>query len=544
MTSRSRFPRAGLLSASLLAGLLAVPFLGAAAQADDATPARPAGASYAEPGANVPAAIDPALIDPASLVHAGDPQPADPQAQAEQALATVQQIIDPTVQTVTADDGTDLSVALASLATQQHNLPKSLQDDAARLLARPNPNDPTTGGIECQPNSGLPCYGTTPEAPSVCDAGICVHYVASGPNAAGGSYPAQVLGVMKNVAAKYVTAGYRKPLPDGTVGTSSGGVGNGPGVFDVYLADLGHLGLYGYCTTDKRVPGHGTAAAYCVLDNNYTEKVFQGQQPIENLEVTAAHEYFHAVQFAYDVGEAAWFMEGTATWAEDELYTDINDNRQFLSSGPLGRPAQSLTNNAGVYGSWIFFRFLTERYPALNAPGGLPVIIRDLWSRAAGGPTARQALNRTLAARHTDLRSQFGWFATWNRRPAAYYSEGSAYRAAPLWRKFKITNARRSASARTDINSLASRSVRFTSGLTRGRLRVNINVNSLASGGFATVTIKQKGKAAVATKVRLNAQGDKRATYAFGRKVQWVEITLSNSGTQRRVAKISARVVR
>ena len=53
-----------------------------------------------------------------------------------------------------------------------------------------------------------------------------------------------------------------------------------------------------------------------------------------SLKVTAAHEFFHAIQFAYDVDEDLWFMEGSATWVEDEVYDSINDNYQFLAVQP------------------------------------------------------------------------------------------------------------------------------------------------------------------------------------------------------------------
>ncbi|MBU2694692.1 MXAN_6640 family putative metalloprotease [Pimelobacter sp. 30-1] len=536
MTSRSRFPRAAFLVPSLLTALLVVPLTGAAAQAETGSPVPPTDLTGL--------VVDPltGTLAPATAADPADPAaPVDPQAEAEAALETVQGIIDPATP-VTTTDSNDLTLALADLATTRDDLPSGLKKDAARLLARPNPNDPA-GGIECTSGSGLPCYGSVPEAPSVCENGICVHYVASGVNAASGAWAADVLDVMQYVAGRYATAGYRKPLSDGAAGMSSGGVGNVNGAFDVYLADLGKYGLYGYCTTDRQVGGHGTAPAYCVLDNDYSAAEFgRAHTPTENLQVTAAHEYFHAVQFAYDIGEERWMMEATATWAEDELYDNVNDNRQFLSSGPLGRPAQAMTNANGAYGAWIFFRYLSERFP--TPAGGMPVIIRDIWNRAAGTTDARTALNRTLAARNTELRKQFGWFTAWNRRPAAYYSEGSAYRAAPLWRSYRLTMGR-SVSARTDINKLASRTVRYKSALQRaGRLRVDVNLSSRNAGAFAIVTIKQKNKPAVTRKVKINAKGDKRVVYPFGRNVQWVEINLSNSGNKTRAAKISARVIR
>ena len=94
--------------------------------------------------------------------------------------------------------------------------------------------------------------------------------------------------------------------------------------------------------------------------------------PLENLQVTAAHELFHAVQFAYDYYEDGWFMEATATWAEDELFDDVNDNVQYLRRSPItlpGRPMDKFEDD-GVfhYGVWIFFRYLTERMPVRGIP--------------------------------------------------------------------------------------------------------------------------------------------------------------------------------
>ena len=35
--------------------------------------------------------------------------------------------------------------------------------------------------------------------------------------------------------------------------------------------------------------------------------------PLDNMRVTAAHEYFHAVQYAYDGWDDTWIYETTAT---------------------------------------------------------------------------------------------------------------------------------------------------------------------------------------------------------------------------------------
>ena len=98
-------------------------------------------------------------------------------------------------------------------------------------------------------------------------------------------------------------------------------------------------------------------------------------------------------------------MEATATWAEDEVFPDINDNLQYLRHGPLRRPHVPLdefeTGGLHQYGDWIFFRYLTEQLPDGDV---MPDLVRQMWGRADGSAGARdmysmQAVRATLAAR-------------------------------------------------------------------------------------------------------------------------------------------------
>ena len=177
-------------------------------------------------------------------------------------------------------------------------------------------------------------------------------------------------------------------------------------------------------------------SAYCVLDNDYDISQFGYPDPTLPLKVTAAHELFHAVQFAYDIGEDGWLMEGTATWMEERVYDAINDNRRYLVSSPLARPLIPLDHNTGfrVYGTWIFWQFLTE-YLGGAVPD--PTIVRAVWKRADGSPVGQdmystQALASAVGARTVGgTRWRFRWafadFAVWNARPGKYYDEGGAY---------------------------------------------------------------------------------------------------------------------
>ena len=128
--------------------------------------------------------------------------------------------------------------------------------------------------------------------------------------------------------------------------------------------------------------------AYCVVDNDYAG--FPSNTPLENLQVTVAHEYFHATQFAYDVADDGWAMEATAAWVEDEVYDDVDDNVQYLADSPITDRKRSIDKFGGLfhYGVWIYFRYLTEKFPAET--GGLPTIIRKFWESADSSKGAKK----------------------------------------------------------------------------------------------------------------------------------------------------------
>ena len=119
--------------------------------------------------------------------------------------------------------------------------------------------------------------------------------------------------------------------------------------------------------------------------------------------MTAAHEFFHAVQFHYDIGEDIWFMEGTATWIEDEAYDDVNDSLRYLPSGPMGQPLVPLDRNTGfrIYGTWIFWR----SWPSTSA-GRSPRT--GSFARRGTVPTGRRAAPTATRPRRPRRRSPRG----------------------------------------------------------------------------------------------------------------------------------------
>ena len=477
-----------------------------------------------------------------ALAAPGDPRAELPEAasdRARQALDDVRALFDDSDRTAArgpAGSGPDATLALRDLVRVRAELTGAERREADGYLARP-----TDGAAD--PDEQGYAAGTTPRV--ICDVNVCVHWVETTADAPSltdtdadtiPDFVETTLETMSSVHSAYVAAGYRAPKPDGALG--------GNAQTDVYLADIGPQALYGYCTSDELLPSDRFDAwAYCVLDNDYAADEFPTNTPTQNMRVTAAHEYFHAVQFGYDAFEDGWFMEATATWAEDELFDGIDDNLQYLPASPLGKPWIPLDRFGGShhYGDWIWFRYLSERFP--SAVGGMPTIVRSMWRRAdavPGAPDAYslQAVSQELASRNTSLGRVFAQFAEANRRSRKTYDEGAAnrYPSAPLaWAPITLSptrNATTWASAR--LAHLSSASARFvpSRAMTANtwQLKVEVDMAPQTRGSQAIVTVYKKGGATSTSFLNLNGLGDGAKRVPFDHdQVSSVELTVVNA---------------
>ena len=337
---------------------------------------------------------------------------------------------------------------------------------------------------------------------------------------------------MQYVANSYAGSGYRRPKSDGTKG--------GDGRVDIYIDQL-EPGLYGYCTTDQKKlskPGHYDVWAYCVLDADYAGFP---RTPIENFEVTAAHEYYHATQFAYDIADDGWFLEATATWAEDELYTAINDNYQYLRDSPITHPGKPIDKFGGVfhYGVWNFFRYLTEHYPAKT--GALPGLLLDMWKNADSSKGPRKDLYSTEAIDkalkkdgHTSMAEQFANYSAATRIPALTFSEGAAlgYPSKALAGQASV-NAGKKKTFRTKLDHLTSATYQFVPGGGTSKLKILLSMAPKNAGSRAVVTLYTTTGLQFKS-IKVNAHGVGKKSVAFDGTIGAVEVTLVNASIRYR----------
>jgi hypothetical protein len=335
---------------------------------------------------------------------------------------------------VARPSGRDATLILRDLAIRAKELSGDDRTAAEALLARP---DDPEGEYYGEP------YNEGADVTKVCSAtkDLCLHYVATGDgdgfNAVTPAFAASTLTELEVVWNRELDElDFRQPRGD-----SSSDNNGGDNRTDVYLANIGSDGVYGYCNTDDpeiyKFNGRHNVSAYCVLDNDYSNIEFPNLTPLENMQVTAAHEFFHAVQFAYDAYDDSWFLEGTAAWVEDEVYDDVNDNYQYLYNSPARKPGTALdfTNNGNAfmnrYGAWYFWRYISERFSA--TPGQSDAsLIRRMWELADAAGTAPdqyslQAASTVVGEESTTMRQVFGDFAATAFIPEKFFEEGQGY---------------------------------------------------------------------------------------------------------------------
>lgn len=379
-------------------------------------------------------------------------------------------------------------------------------------------------------------YNARPVIPSElinCSATFCIHWAAASvdptdvsPANGISDYIDTVATTLTDVQNTYIGAGYRAVKGDDTRGGNS--------LPDIYIDNIGPQGLYGYCNSDDVVPNAGPydTSAYCALDNDYSPAEFPTNTPIENLQVTVAHEYFHAVQFAYDRYEDSWFMEATATWAEDELYDAVDDNLQYLPSGNIGHPEIPLDAFTGShqYGNWLFIRYLTEKYTA--AQGGLPTLVRKIWEKldgATGGPDkySSEGINLVLGSQGSSLAKEFAKFADANRRPGKVYSEGNQYPTAPLG-----SFSKKSGWYVTKLDHLTSATGRYKPGSNTHKLKITVDLAKKSTSPLAIVSVYLKSGSVKTSFISLSSDGNGSDVFPFGSTVKSVEVTLVNGSAR------------
>ena len=220
------------------------------------------------------------------------------------------------------------------------------------------------------------------------------------------------------------TLGYDTPPYDGERG-------GGQNLYDVYMHH--YAGAYGvtfYEFRSSQRPGRDyDYTSYIYVDPTYNN--FGYDDRTIPMKVTSAHEFFHAVQFAYNVFAGGWYMENCATWIEDMIWDDINDNYAFLSYflNFVHRPITT-ADGAFEYGAFLWPMFLYENWGH--------DFIKTSWEFCVNAD-AINALENTCGQYGTTIEEQYIGYSLWNfltdfRDDGGHYEEAAEYNAARIMR--------------------------------------------------------------------------------------------------------------
>ena len=251
--------------------------------------------------------------------------------------------------------------------------------------------------------------------------------------------------------------------------------------------------------------------------------------------MTAAHEFFHAIQFGYDYGEDVWLLEATATWMEERIFDDVNDNRQYLPAGQVydsRTPLDFFTSGESqAYGNWVLFEFLSK-----NFGNG---VVKKIWNKASAFKRpdyySTQAINQVLKQKG-GFKKVYSRFVSANLLPAKFYPEGQAWPSTLLGNTYTLSKADRRTGKhgsgllhigrwpRGEVVHLAGQQEVAAQGEDRGP-------GSYRMPAAYVLVVKRKGTEKHF--VRLNGKGNGQVVVPFGRKqVKSVYISLVNASTQ------------
>lgn len=206
--------------------------------------------------------------------------------------------------------------------------------------------------------------------------------------------------IYEEVATFYEdTLGWRAPLGD--FGTDEA---NDDARFDVYLVDF-NFNADGAFRAESCAPDGDTCAGFMVQENDFAGYGYPSTEYANRL--LASHEFFHAVQAAYDTGQGSVLGEGTAVWASEQFDPSLGDLEGFgfayleETSRPLNADGSGPVDPF-TYGSALWFEHIAQLhgddvvraiYEAIEDAGGSSAgadwfaLLDDVLASAAQAPS-------------------------------------------------------------------------------------------------------------------------------------------------------------
>ncbi|MFC1714987.1 MXAN_6640 family putative metalloprotease [Candidatus Poribacteria bacterium] len=432
---------------------------------------------------------------------------------------------------------------ISTVSDNWKSIPNVLRDELSGMFQRPD--SPQSWWYK----AGLPLTFKTPH--------FVFHYTKTGPDAVLSEDVSPLNGIPdlveicaeafeKSYQVEVIQLGLKPPYDDFWFRDRGGDER-----YDVYMFSGPWLG---FTMPEYPVAVQSTAAMMPIFFgmNSRMYEFFGSSEGRRYAQTTAAHEFLHSVQFAYNYYMPRWFMEASSTWVERMVYDgsdqdETNANNYYNSQLVywFRYPDWSLTlfNGWHEYGDVIWPIFLTERYDT--------GIIKDLYEDMSEG-TFRELANfyDVLASRGTTLGVAFKEFTLWNyftktRHDDRFYSHGFDYPPVSI----HLDNIHREYPARVELDreqapkNLGAKYIRFLPAPGQTSLSIKVDGSDVATpdgldsldiwatrGWGAKLVIHRKGRKPMPDEIFLfqRSQEGQRNFDNFGTEVEEVVLILSN----------------
>ncbi len=285
-----------------------------------------------------------------------------------------------------------------------------------------------------------------------------IHYALDGPDAVDPTatnpdgVPDYVFETAKAAERAYFllvdSLGFRPHLDDDNI--------DGP-EYDIYIEQLGNV--YGWTNPENRVSQSPLRyTAFTRIDNDFVGGYYT--HGLDAMRVTVAHEYFHAVQFAYHFRNSdIYFFEMSSVWFEDIAFDSVNDYLQYLPSffSQLDRPLH-LINDWHEYGASLFLKYWLQDRDFRS--------LRRMWEDMPSRP-ALEAIAAEVNRQGVPFAEALAEFYSWclytgdRAVPGRYFREAELYPAISIAPR-RFIEMHKDTTVADSIRPLSARFYQFT----------------------------------------------------------------------------------
>lgn len=231
-----------------------------------------------------------------------------------------------------------------------------------------------------------------------------------------------------------VERGFRPPLDDSVYHDSDDFGGDSR--YDIYLMNIEDSD--GYLVSEVCLLRPSWCAGYFAMENDFVGFGYPSREVA--VRVLTSHEFFHALQNAYDNDQDRSWAEGTAVWNEEAVFPEQDDYEHLIGyflakpERPFDRASSGSFSDFYPYGAALWATYLEERFGTGT--------VRSTWEACentdGSDPDFLEATSAVLTAMGSSLAEAWMEFTQWNLMTGERADPNRAYTNGALWPSVRL----------------------------------------------------------------------------------------------------------